>query len=281
MGDSKHNWKFMDMVKTFNKSINQNWIEWFVGFCDADGNFQTFPKLRSYIKKDGTTSNYYNIGYGFHISLSSKDLPLLLDIQTRLNNIGHIYEYPSRDEARFAVTKLAELKYLIENVFDFSHLITEHQRSRYAILRYGVLNKFNRVETMEDYKEFLNSKYELSPVLESYYKEGTAFDNWILGFINGEGCFNLHNRGHLVFYIEHTDENSLDLIKQRLNLGPNVLDRGNRNDTRQNTYSLSISSKKDLLSLRELLNNPLLNGLQGFKLVQYNNWHLDKNMEES
>jgi len=59
----------------------------------------------------------------------------------------------------------------------------------------------------------LNSKYELSPVLESYYKEGTAFDNWILGFINGEGFFNLHNRGHLVFYIEHTDENSLNLIK--------------------------------------------------------------------
>jgi hypothetical protein len=24
------------MVKTFNKSINQNWIEWFVGFCDAE-----------------------------------------------------------------------------------------------------------------------------------------------------------------------------------------------------------------------------------------------------
>jgi len=93
----------MDVVKTFNNSTNQNWIEWFIGFCYADG--KVFPKLRSYIKKDGTTSNYYNIGYGFHISLSSKDLPLLLNIQTQLNNIGHIYEYPSRDEARFAVTK--------------------------------------------------------------------------------------------------------------------------------------------------------------------------------
>jgi hypothetical protein len=121
------------------------------------------------------------------------------------------------------------------------------------------------VETMEEFKEFLNSEYELSPVLDNYYNEGTAFDNWIIGFINGEGCFNLHNRGHLVFYIEHTDKNSLDLIKKRLDLGPNVLDRGNRNDTRQNTYSLSISSKKDLLSLRELLENPLLNRLEGYK----------------
>src|SRR5438034_4791928 len=154
----------MDMVKTFNNSINKNWIEWFIGFCDADGNFQVFTKLRSYVKKDGTTSKNYNIGYGFHISLSSKDLPLLLDIQKRLNNIGHIYEYPARDEARFSVTKLEELNYLIENVFDLGHLITEHQRSRYAIFRYGVSNKFNRVETMEEYKEFLNSKYELNPV---------------------------------------------------------------------------------------------------------------------
>jgi hypothetical protein len=191
------------MVRTFNNSTNKGWIEW---FCDADANFQVFPKVRSYIKKDGTPSNYYNIGYGIHISLSSKDLPLLLHIQKMLNNIGHIYEYPSRDEARLSLTKLSELKYLIENIFDISPLITAHQRSRYTIFRYGVLNNFNRVETMEDYKEFLNSEYVLSPVLESFYKEGTAFDNWILGFINGEGCFHIHNKGHLVFYIEHTDK---------------------------------------------------------------------------
>lgn len=54
---------------------------------------------------------------------------------------------------------------------------------------------------------------------ENYYKEGTAFDNWIVGFINGEGCFHLHKDGHKVFFIEHTDKNSLDLIKDKLNLG--------------------------------------------------------------
>ena len=268
----------MDMRRAFNNTINRNWIEWFIGFCDADANFQVFPKVRSYLKKDGTPSNYYNIGYGFHISLSSKDLPLLLSIQNILNGIGHIYEYPSRDEARLSVTKLADLKYLIENVFDVSPLITNHQASRYAILRYGILNNIKRVETLEEFKEFLNSDIEQTPILESFYKEGTAFDNWIVGFINGEGCFHLHKDGHKVFYIEHTDENSLDLIKERLNLGPNVLDRGTRNNTRKNTFSLSISSKKDLLSLKELIENPLLNGLDGYKLVQYNNWNLGKEL---
>ena len=36
-----------------------NWIEWLIGFCDADANFQIFPKQRNYLKKDGSLSNYY------------------------------------------------------------------------------------------------------------------------------------------------------------------------------------------------------------------------------
>jgi len=272
MGYFKQKFKcFKDMEKTFNTIINPSWIQWFIGFCDADANFQVFPKQRSYKKKDGSTSNYYNIGAGFHIGLNIIDLPLLLNIQKQLNNIGHIYEYPSRNEARFAVTRLDELKYLIENVFDISPLITDYQRNRYALLRHSVLNKINRVETIEEYKEFINSKYELNPILDNYTEE-LAFDNWIIGFINGEGCFNVHKKGQLVFYIEHIDKNSLDLIKKRLNLGPNILVRGNRNNTRKNTYSLSITSIKDIDSLLKLLNNPLLFGLQGYKLIQYNNW---------
>ena len=94
------------MIKTFNNIINKNWIEWFIGFCDADGNFQVFPKKRSYDKKSGISSDYFNIGYGFHVSLNFKDFPLLQKAQVNLSNIGHIYEYPLRDEARFSVTKL-------------------------------------------------------------------------------------------------------------------------------------------------------------------------------
>lgn len=264
------------MRKTFNNIINKNWIEWFIGFCDADGNFQVFPKKRSYVKKSGISSDYFNIGYGFHVSLNFKDFPLLQKAQVNLSNIGHIYEYPLRDEARFSVTKLIELNYLIENVLDVCPLISEHQRKRFALFKYGILNKVNRVETMEDYKKILYSKYNTSPILDNYYTEGTAFDNWILGFINGEGCFHFSKRGHLVFYIEHTDKNCLMLIKKRLDLSPNILDRGNRKGTRQNTYSLFISSQKDLINLIKLIENPLLNGLEGYKLIQYNNWIQNK-----
>ena len=78
-------------------NLNKNWIEWFIGFCDADANFQVFPKVRK-----SERGVYYNIGYGFHISLSDKDLDLLIDIQNKLK-IGKIYEYPEKEEARLAI----------------------------------------------------------------------------------------------------------------------------------------------------------------------------------
>lgn len=258
----------MDM----EKALFKKWLEWFVGFCDADANFQVFPKKRSYIKKEGSLSEYYNIGYGFHVSLSMKDLDLLLKTKDLFNSIGNIYTYPSRDEARFCVTKKTELVYLIETVFDLYPLLTQHQRDRYARLRHVVLNNFNRVETLEEYNKFLLTSYVEDNIPESYFTSGTAFENWILGFINGEGCFHVHKKGHLLFTIEHTDRQVLELIKRRLDFGPSILDKGTRDNTRKNTYSLAVSSKKDLLSLKNLCENPLLNKLEGYKLVQFNNW---------
>ena len=39
--------------------------------------FQIFPKKRSYISiKSGITSEYINIGYGIHISLSERELKI-------------------------------------------------------------------------------------------------------------------------------------------------------------------------------------------------------------
>ena len=253
-----------------NSNLNKNWIEWFIGFCDADGNFQTFPKHRKYLKKDGSLSEYYNIGYGIHISLSIKDLGLIQEIQNTLNGVGHIYTYPDREEARLSITKTKELVWMIENIFDLSSLVSLRQRDRYLRFRHGVLNKFNRVESLEEYNNFLNTSY--SKELEDSYFKSVAFDNWIVGFVNGEGCFHVHNRGHLIFYIEHTDLDSLIYIKKRFDLGPAVNYREARSDKRQPTYVLSISSKKDIETIKTFFNNPELSKLAGLKSQQFSVW---------
>jgi hypothetical protein len=137
---------------------------------DADGSFQTFPKKRSYILKSGIISEYINIGYGIHISLSDRDLPLLKEINHQLSNLvnpkihnnfklsGKIYTYPKRGEAVLAYTKLLDIQFLIENVFDKYPLVTLNQRQRYNLLRTGILNKIKRLENLEEYKKFKDEK---------------------------------------------------------------------------------------------------------------------------
>jgi len=97
----------------------------------------------------------------------------------------------------------------------------------------------------------------------------------MLGFINGEGCFTVNKKGTLIFSIEHTDKASIELIQNRLDLGPTIFDRGQRlfrGSLRKITYSIGVSSKKDLNSLNKFLNNTSLIGLKGHKLIQYHNW---------
>ena len=146
---------------------------------------------------------YYNIGYGFHISLSIKDIDLLKVIQIKLGGMGHIYVYKNREEARLSITKTEELTWLILNIFDCAPLITQHQRERYARLRFGILNKFNRVNSLDDYNKFIQTSYVTTDIDPIYFKS-VAFDNWIIGFINGEGCFNIHSKKNTSFFISNT-----------------------------------------------------------------------------
>lgn len=72
-----------------------------------------------------------------------------------------------------------------------------------------------------------------------------------------------------VIYLEHTDNASVNYIKQKLNLSCNVLTR-NR-DVRKTTYCLYISSKMDLHNVLEFLNELENQGqsFKGYKLIQF------------
>jgi hypothetical protein len=95
----------------------------------------------------------------------------------------------------------AWIEWLIDNVFyiDYS-LLTKHQNERFSRLKYGVLNKLNRVETIEDrpvragrpdYNKFINTSFVTANnnMIET---DINFYDNWIYGFINGEGTFHIN-----------------------------------------------------------------------------------------
>lgn len=125
-------------------------------------------KKREYIsKRTGLDAKRSNIGYGIHISLSNKDYPLLEEIDLHLKKYynfiksnqqpvdsttldglsGNLYNYPEKDNAVLAYTKLSDIEFLIRYVFNKYPLVTINQRKRLNVLKEGVLNKKNRVNT--------------------------------------------------------------------------------------------------------------------------------------
>ena len=122
------------------------------------------------------------------------------------------------------------------------------------------MTKIIGFESLNDKNENdIKTKYDLN------------LDNWIIGFINGEGSFHTHSKGHSVFYIEQSEKEVLNIIKKRLEFNPNVLFRKKRSEDYKDTYFLSISSKNDIKNLISFLENPLLEGLKGYKKLQFKN----------
>jgi hypothetical protein len=205
--------------------------------------------------------------------LSLRDLALIKTIRSNLNNLGRIYEYAdNKSEAHLAITKLNDLKWVILNIFDHFPLLTDHQWERFSRLRYGVLTKINRAESYSDYLNFLGDHSTWLKSRKIDLNDSTLFDNWISGFINGEGSFSILAKGIFVFSIEHTDKDVLELIRKRMQFGPKVNFRAGRQEGRKDTYILYISSKKDLESLIKFFSNDQIIPLQGYKKEQYERW---------
>lgn len=265
------------------KFLDKKWVLWFVGFLDAEGNFQVYPKKR--VLKSGEVSKY-NVGLGFHLSLHSRDIDILIDIKKKLNDMGVIYKYKDRLEARLAVNDRSSLLYLI-NIFDLYPFLTNHQLLRYRLLREVLINEvkeFKKIQEYNDYKTkcllLLESeiKQKNPPRIENIIlstKANGELDNWIIGFINGEGCFYM-NKNKCNFFIEHTDKQALEIIKHRFSFTPNISQRSPRSrdigKKIKTTYILIISSKKDINNLIEFLDNKENVELQGYKKLQYIKW---------
>jgi len=231
-------------------------------------------------EKDRPLDSKIRLGYSINISLSQIDLELLEDIKKKLNDIGTIYVYPKRNEARLAIWKKDEVRLLVENVFDIYPLITDHQKDRYAKLRYGFLNNiilFNNLQELEEFKNKKNILLTSIPSTAASSADAPQYlDNWILGIINSEGCFYTRPKKDgsylLVFQIEHTDKKVLEIIKSRFKFRPTIFERAERSINQKKTYSLYISSKLDITTIIEFCENRTLNGLLGNKKTQFKIW---------
>lgn len=217
-----HETRYFDIVN-MNKNYNK-WLKWFIGLNDAEGNFQIYPKKR--LLKSGEISKV-NVGYSYHLSMHNRDIEMIKDIQSKLNGIGSIYEYTNKPDSRLAVNDKQGLLYLIENIFEPNPLVTKNQLIRYQLLKDGLINQINEFKTLDEYLNYKSKRLlYITNEIESKNNIFTEsdFNNWIIGFINGEDSFSIKNNKR-IFYIEHSDKNALEIIKKRLSFGPNHVKR--------------------------------------------------------
>lgn len=257
------------MIKIEMKDIN--FIPWFIGFVDAEGNFNISKKKR--FNNKGELTKIY-LGYEFHISLHQRDKNLLEFIQSKLNppfGLGKIYEYENKNEVHLVINKEEDINWLINNIFstkiENSLFLTQHQASKYELLKFGFTNDIKYLDDFKDYETILNKEKAIDYSLYSQ----DFIDNWIVGFMNGEVSFTYFtkdNKKYPRISLEHTDQKAIELIRDRLKIGPKILIR--TRDSRKTTYSLFIQSKKDINNTIYFLNN--INNFSGYKLIQFNDW---------
>ena len=156
--------------------LGHKWFNWFVGFCDAEGNFQVYPKKRTL--KSGEISKY-NVGYAFHLSLHSRELELIKTIYKNLNEIGTINISPSKPDVRLAINDRASLL-VICRIFDNYRLRTGHQLSRYLFLKEGLENNIKEFKTLELYN---NYKTERMLAISEQLKSEVKSDNKLADFV--------------------------------------------------------------------------------------------------
>lgn len=230
---------------------------------DAEGNFQIWPKKK--IRKDGTV--FYNVGKAIHLAMHIQDAQLIKDIQLKLGGIGTYYENTVKKEARLAVTKKAEVKQVLD-LFTNNPLLTVHQSTRMCGLRMVLENNVVHMEDLAELEQYKQHASYVAPDLTKVH--GQYADNWLVGFVNGEGHFGTTKQHTvLVFQLEHTDKPCVELLKQRMDLSRPVLQTKAR-DGRKTTYRISVSSASDLRKVVSFFDTH--NTLAGHKAKQYQTW---------
>lgn len=210
--------------------MSRQFIQWFVGFTDAEGNFSIVPR-----------KGWMSVSFRFTIEVHKDDLPVLQKISETLG-IGNIIV--NKDSASFVVNKFKDLLDIIIPIFQEFPL----QTSKYldftcfyeAILiklkvEKHLLKKDMGLLKQKKLKESMNSKrLVISEIEKEDLKKKISINKWwLLGFVEGEGTFGYK---HLIpyfqiaqhkknlFVLEAIEKYLLDFFNENLNIKPNNLD---------------------------------------------------------
>lgn len=201
-------------IKLKNKtySLDKNFLQWFAGFTDAEGNFNI--SLRNF--KD---NKYNSLILTFQIGLHIDDLDLLKFIQKKLN-CGHISVSGSR--CNYFVNDQASLIHVILPIFNYVQL-NSSKYFYYLIFEKAVnliknkdhLSPKGKLEIIKHYHEIKNVNLTTRSKDDFHIS-----DYWLGGFIDGDGSFSTNKHVPRLKLENHVKELELfHKIKEYFNAG--------------------------------------------------------------
>ncbi len=186
--------------------LNQDFLEWFVGFTDAEGNFN--------IKITNLMNNTFkNVQFTFQIGLHEDEQEVLNYISNTLR-CGHISK--SKGKINFFINDLNSLLYIIIPIFDYVNLNTSKDRN-FKLFKKAVFFTKDKSHLLDKGKlEIINLQKEMQKmsgkwVPNSMNSKINITKCWLAGFIDGEGCFS-YNKNVPRFKIENNYK-ELELYK--------------------------------------------------------------------
>lgn len=247
--------------------IEKNFLEWLVGFVDAEGNFN--------IKITGLNgASYKNAQFIFQIGLHSEDRKVLDYIKDNLK-CGHISS--STNRVNYFVNDKLSLEYVIVPIFNYINLNSS---------KYHQFDLFKKAFTIAINNKHLSPKGKMQIIF--FQKEmqkmvgswipPTIIDKisitkyWLVGFVDGDGTFST-NKYKPRFKLEnHIKE--LELYnKIRAYLGTGNLSIGSTRPGREHqgiTVNLEVNSIKELKNIII----PIMRGrLKTLKLSDFMMWN--------
>lgn len=189
-------------------NINDEFLYWFSGFTDAEGNF--FISIdRNYVK------------LRFKINLHIDDLKVLQIIKSNLN-IGRIIEENNRNICSFIVEDASGIN-TICSIFNHYPLHTSKKldfKDFYEAFLIKNKNKnlsYTQIEKILFFKNNMNSKREIF-TYDTTKSQIIINPNWFIGFIEGEGTFGIKTGSSLYLQVaqKNTSQQCLNAITNYL-----------------------------------------------------------------
>lgn len=167
-----------------NYYLDKRFIEWFVGFTDAEGNF--------YIKLTALKDNTFkSVQFTFQIGLHKDEIKVLEYIMNTLK-CGHISK--SGDKVNFFVNDQYSLLNVIIPLFDYVNLNSSKYHHYIAFRKAVMLIKDKRHLLKEGKLEIIEHKNLMQGmsgkwIPSSIGEKINITKYWLAGFIDGEGTF--------------------------------------------------------------------------------------------